>query len=289
MVSWPRLSRVSENGFFEPGSPVLMSLHTMCFSSSSDSFSTAGKKDRDFFSLVWSIHPVFSTARLNLVTQQWLLPENAGMKPSAPHQACHSVVPVPLLVMFELAVWMKIDMFSLVRTALELRISCFVYLTPHLDPGSFSLHNNWKPNAFMYTGPEQDQVLLLKSSKPHPGVLIHSFEGITKCREQNSLYSPNKEKTTTKQHVYPRAVCPSWFSDFCAAPWPSSLELRQNEGYAKVLWLGNVQRYKCSFAPQHKCISSAPQAQKKSRSVQYLHLACLVLVCRYVYHFDLRF
>lgn len=45
MVGWPKPNGLSENEFFEPGSPVLMSFHTMCFPSSSDYFSMTGKKD----------------------------------------------------------------------------------------------------------------------------------------------------------------------------------------------------------------------------------------------------
>lgn len=140
-----------------------------------------------FLGLVWLIHPVFSTARLNLVTQQWLLPENAGMKPSAPHRACHSVVPVPLLVMFELAVWMKIDMFSIVRTALELRISCFVYLTLYLAPESFSLHSDWKPNALCTPGQGRTRFL---SWKVQSHILASSSTPLKEKQSAGTKLSP---------------------------------------------------------------------------------------------------
>lgn len=212
-----------------------------------------------------------------------------GWSPQRHTRPANSVVPGPLLVLFELAVWMKIGMFSVVRTALELRISCFVYLALHLAPGSFSFHDNWKPNALCTQGQGRTRFF---SWKVQSHILASSSTPLKEKQiaKNKTLSTP---QTNTKQQqskkVYPRAVCPSWLPDFCGARWSSSLELRQNEGHAKVLWLGNVQRYKCSFAPQQKCISSAPQAQKKSRAVQYLHLACPVLVCRCVYHFDFRF
>lgn len=62
----------------------------------------------------------------------------------------------------------------------------------------------------MYTGPGQDQVPLLKSSKPHSGLLIHSLEGKTKCRNKtlstpqtNTKQQQNKTKFILRQCVPP--------------------------------------------------------------------------------------
>lgn len=237
--------------------------------------------------LVWLIHPVFSTVRLNLVTQQWLLPENAGMKPSAPHRACPSVVPVPLWVMFELAVWMKISMFSVVRSALELRISCFVYLTFYLAPESFSLNSDWKPNALCTQGQDMARYFSWKVQSHILASLSSPLKEKPSARNK-TLSTPQTNTKQQNKKVYPRTLCPSWFPDFWGARWPSPLELRQREGHAKVLRLGMFidTNAACSTAKVHQC---CPPAQKNSRSVQYLHLACPVLVCRCVYHFDLRF
>lgn len=61
------------------------------------------------------------------------------------HQACHWTV--PLSITFELVVWVRVDLFSVIRTVLEISISFLFYLTSYLAPEGFSLCVNWKPNA----------------------------------------------------------------------------------------------------------------------------------------------